>query len=65
MHTDVDTKHRKKRPAKKPFVIESKIWSRKTWKTWHRYATEEQRDQALTTLIDNNDSRIIQFRAKP
>lgn len=74
MHTDdVETKHRKKRPAKKPFVIESRTlpelkWSwRSEWATHSRYHTEKQREQALADLREKTyyDQQMFEYRAKP
>jgi len=67
---DIDTPYRKKRPAKKPFIIEYRCTGGTIYKEWRnhsKYLTERQRDQALENLQgkDIYGVRIFEYRAKP
>lgn len=70
---DLDTPHRKKRPTKKPFVIEYRTlpelkWDwRREWATHSRYETEKQQQQALNSLQTKTyyDKQLFEYRAKP
>jgi len=65
MRTDVDTKHRKKRPTKKPYAIEWRCSLHHDWSTFKRYPTEEQRDKALACLQQKDSYIFIEYRIKP
>jgi len=71
MQSDVDIpKHRKKKPANKPFVIQSRVIGSvygDKWSTYGKYDTEQRMQQAFKDLTTKNSymTKILEFRIKP